>query len=86
MTSAKWSDFPRVPNCENYSNSFYWLTYFMWLTCHNRRVKTAAAIGVAGGSLLDYDQQKTILIAIVAHIDQSLPMTAGIPFHPKTLS
>jgi hypothetical protein len=58
----------------------------MWLTCHNRRVKTAAAIGVAGGSLLDYDQQKTILIAIVAHIDQSLPMTAGIPFHPKTLS
>ena len=66
--------------------SDYWLTYFMWFTCHNRGVKTAAAIGVAGWPFLDHDQQKAILIAIVSHIDQSLPMTAGLPFHPKTLS
>ena len=51
----------------------------------NRRVKTTAPHGVTGRPGLVNQHKDTILIAVIAEIDQLLRMPAGFALDPKRL-
>ena len=54
-------------------------------TIPNRRVKTTAPHGVTGRAGLVDQHQDTILITVIAEIDQLLRMPAGLALDPKRL-